>query len=88
MDSRNVVNELYRNGFYFIGAVIDYDLDYFELIEGDWYLGVICSENMIVAFNNSIGWGYDCKGESDIENRWNSSKKLIRTALKPLPIAA
>lgn len=88
MNSNNVINHLSSNGFYFIGAVIDFDLDYFELIDGDWYLGVICSENMIVAFNNSIGWGLDCVGEADIENRWIETKKLIRTALKASPIAA
>lgn len=88
MNSNNVINHLTRDGFYFIGVIDDFDLDYFELVDGDWYLGVICSENMIVAFNNSIGWGYDCKGEADIELRWNSAKKLIRHSLKTSPIAA
>lgn len=88
MDSHNVVNELYRNGFYYLGVIDDNEPDYMELLDGDWYLGVICSENLLVAVSKSIGWGYDCKGESDIELRWNSAKKLIRQALKASPIAA
>jgi hypothetical protein len=88
MNSSNVIDALTRDGFEFIGAINDLDLDYFELIEGDWYLGVICSENLLIAFSSSIGWGLDCIGESDTETRWNSSKKLIRQSLKQLPIAA
>lgn len=88
MSNSSVINELTRDGFEFIGSIHNLDLDYFELIEGDWYLGCICSENMIVAFSSSIAWGLDCYGESDTETRWNATKKMIRTALKQLPIAA
>lgn len=88
MNSSNVINTLTRDGFEFIGSIHDLDLDYFELIEGDWYLGCICAENMIIAFSSSIGWGLNCIGESDTENRWIETKKLIRQSLKQLPIAA
>jgi hypothetical protein len=88
MSKYSVVHSLTRNGFYFVGAINDMELDYIELIEGDWYLGVLSNENLLIAFNHSIGWGLKCHGEADIENRWNSTKKLIRTALKATPIAA
>lgn len=88
MTNNSVVSALLAARFDYLGAINDMDLDYMELVDGDWYLGVICCENMILAFNNSIGWGLDCHGEADIENRWNNTKKLIRTSLKQLPLAA
>lgn len=88
MNNHSVIGALLSARFEYLGVIDDNEPDYMELIEDSWYLGCVCSENLLIAFNNSIGWGYDCHGESDIENRWNTTKKLIRQALKSLPIAA
>lgn len=88
MNNHSVVSALLAARFEYLGVADDNEPDYIELIESNWYLGVICSEHLLIAINNSQVWGLDCVGEADTEARWNYAKKLIRTALKPLPIAA
>ncbi|MFM6003820.1 MAG: hypothetical protein ACKPB7_11195 [Sphaerospermopsis kisseleviana] len=88
MNNHSVISALLSAKFEFLGVIDLEDLDYFELIEDSWYLGVICCENLLIAINNSEVWGLSCIGEADIEARWNTTKKQIRTALKQLPIAA
>ena len=88
MNNHSVIGALLAARFEYLGMIDDNEPDYMELIEDNWYLGVICCENLLIAINNSEVWGLNCIGESDTETRWNTTKKLIRTALTQLPIAA
>jgi hypothetical protein len=88
MNNHSVISALLSARFEYLGVIDDNEPDYMELIEDSWYLGVICCENLLIAINNSEVWGLNCIGESDTENRWIETKKLIRQSLKQLPIAA
>lgn len=79
MNNHRVIGDLLSAKFEYLGVIDDLEeLDYFELIEDSWYLGIISSENLLLVINRSMSaWGLNCESESD----WINTKILISSAL-------
>jgi hypothetical protein len=56
--------------------------DYLEVVSGQWSIGCICATNELITLCDGAVFSLDCDGESLLEMRWNSTKKLIRHSLK------
>jgi hypothetical protein len=78
-----VTSALLLDGFEFLGLLEDSETpDYLEVIMGNWSLGSICSKNELIAICDGAVFVFDCDGESLLELRWNTTKKLIKQALR------
>ncbi len=84
-DAKNtcVATVLLSEGFIYEGLLEpSLELDYQEAITNGWIIGSICADNSLIVICDGAMFSFNCVGESDTENRWQFTKRLIKQAFK------
>ncbi|MEA5551779.1 hypothetical protein VB713_12430 [Anabaena cylindrica UHCC 0172] len=79
----HVATALLNQGFTYTGLLEDNDeSDYTEKIIGAWAISSRCSDNCLLAVCDGAVFTLDLDGESLLELRWSSTRKLLRKTWK------